>query len=161
VKNELKIEKRDSLWEELDKIREHVTKRAYDLFIENGGQFGRDLDDWLKAEQELIWKPAIDLAEENDEFVLKIAIPGVDPKALDIEVTPDDLLVKAETRSEQKDNDGLHICELNKGNLFRAIRFPKRIVPDRVKTEFKNGLLTIRAAIAQEAQAKKISVEAS
>ena len=47
------------------------------------------------------------------------------------------------------------------GNLFRSIQFPKTINPDKVKAEFKNGVLHVSAAIAAEAQSKRIELKAS
>jgi HSP20 family molecular chaperone IbpA len=162
VKDLVSIRKKDSLWEDLDRMRELITRRAYDLFVANGGCLGRELDDWLAAEKELVWKPAIELREKDNEFILKIAVPGVDPKDLGIEITPEDLLVKAETLKEPDDGKGnLYAGELPAGNLFRSVHFPKKVDTEKVKAGFDNGILTIRAAIAQEAEVKKIKAEAA
>jgi HSP20 family protein len=162
VKDLLAIRKKDSLWDDLEKMREQVTRRAYDLFVANGGRFGRELDDWLTAEQELVWKPAIELREKDNEFILKIAVPGVDPKDLDIEITTEDLLVKAEAPKEPAETKGdLYAGELPTGNLFRSIHFPKKVDTDKVNSEFKNGILMIRVAIAQPAEARKVKIEAA
>jgi HSP20 family protein len=162
VKDLVSIRKKESLWEDLDRMRELITRRAYDLFVANGGRLGRELDDWLAAEQELVWKPAIELREKDNEFILKIAVPGIDPKDLDIEITPEDLLVKAEMPKEPNDGKGdVYAGELPAGNLFRSIHFPNKVDTDKVKAEFNNGILTIRAAIAQEAEVRKIKIEAA
>src|SRR5262245_35401036 len=143
-------------------MREQITRRAYDLFVANGSRLGRELDDWLAAEQELVWKPAIELREKDSEFILKIAVPGVDPKDLDIEITAQDLLVKAEALKESNAAKGdLYASELPCCNLFRSIHFPKKVDTDKVNTEFNNGILTIRVAMAQETEARKIKVEAA
>jgi HSP20 family protein len=160
VKDLVSIRKKDSVWEDLDRMREQITRRAYDLFVASGGRFGRELDDWLAAEQELVWKPAIELREKDNEFILKIAVPGVDPMDLDVEVTTEDLLVKAEGPKEPNEPTGdLYAAELPTGNLFRSIHFPKKVDTDNVNTEFKNGILTIRVAIAQPAEARKVKIE--
>jgi HSP20 family molecular chaperone IbpA len=46
-------------------------------------------------------------------------------------------------------------------HLFRAIKLPKKIDPDKVKAELKNGMLYLTADIAAEAPAKKISIQAA
>ena len=158
----LAVKKRESIFDELNNLHERITKRAFDIFNGNGHTFGKDLDDWLQAERELVWQPAIDLEEKDNAIRLQIATPGVDPKDIDIEVTPEYVLVKAETRHEHKEEKGqVHICEFSSGNMFRSIRLPKTIDPDKVKAEFKNGMLTLRAEIAKEAQARKIELKAS
>jgi HSP20 family protein len=158
----LPIKKRESILEELKQMQERIMHRAHDLFETRGRALGRDLEHWLAAEHELIWRPPIELTEKDNEFSLSIAVPGFDPKDIDIEVTPEHLLVKAEARHEHREERGhVHVCEFESGNLFRSIRFPKRINPDKVKAEFKNGLLHVNAAIAAEAEARKIELKAS
>ncbi len=125
---------------EMNRLHDQVMKRAYELFDGNGHLFGKDVDDWLQAERELVWKPAIELEEKDNEIRLQIAAAGVDPKDLNIEVTPEDVLVKAETRQERKEEkDQVHVCEFTSGNLFHSIHLPKKIDPDKVKAYFKNG----------------------
>jgi HSP20 family protein len=70
--------------------------------------------------------------------------------------------VKAETHHEHKEEKGeVHICEFTSGNIFRSVHLPKKIDPDRVKAEFKNGMLSLTAEIAKEAQVRKIELKAS
>jgi len=79
---------------------------------------------------------------------LKISVPGVEPKAIDIEATPDAILVK-----------DVHTCEFRSGSLFRAVQLPKKIDPDKVKAEVKNGMLLLTADIAEPSRARKVSVK--
>jgi len=158
----LPVTKTKSIFEELEKMQDRIMNRAYEIFRSNGGAFGREIADWLQAERELVWKPAIELEEKDNEFRLQVAVPGVDPKNIDIEVTPEDILVKAEFRHEHNEENGeIHTCELATGNLFRSIHLPKAIDTEHVKAEFKNGILTLKAPVAAEARPKNVKVEAA
>jgi HSP20 family protein len=158
----LPIRKARSILDEMDRTRGRIMRRAFDIFNMNGGTFGRDIEDWLEAERELVWKPSIELEEKDNEFRLQIAVPGVDPKDIDIEVTSEDVLVKADVHHEHKEKKGeVHACEFASGNLFRSIHLPRKIDPDAVKAEFKNGMLSLTAPIAEEVRAKKVTVEAA
>ena len=158
----LPIKKTESILDELRQMQDRIMHRAYDLFETRGRTLGRDLEHWLAAEHELIWKPTVELTEKDNEFSLRIAVPGVYPKDIDIEVTPEYLLVKAEARHEHREDRGhVHACEFESGNLFRSIQFPKTINPDKVKAEFKNGVLHVNAGIAAEAEARTIQLKAS
>ncbi len=158
----LPVKKTESLFDEMNKLHDRIMKRAYELFDGNGHVFGKDVEDWLQAERELVWKPAIELEEKDNEIRLQIATPGIDPKDLDIEVTPEHILIKAETQHEHKEEKGqVHVCEFTSGHLFRSVHLPKKIDPDKVKAEFKNGILSLTAEIAKEAQARKIELKAS
>ena len=156
------IRKISSVFDEMNQMQERITRRAYDIFERNGRSFGRDLDHWLQAERELLWKPSVELREEAGEFVLEVAVSGVDPKDIDIEVTPEGFVLKADIQHEHEEKKGtVHICEFQSGRMFRSIHLPKRINPDKVKAEIKNGLLTLKAEIAEEARVKKIKPEAA
>jgi HSP20 family molecular chaperone IbpA len=161
VATTLPIKKTESIFDELEQMRDRIMHRAYDLFERRGRMFGGDLDDWLTAEHELVWKPPVEMTEKAKEFSLRIAMPGVDPGNIDIEVTPECLLLKAEARHDQSEDRGhVHFCEFQSGHVFRSIQFPKAINPDKVKAEFKNGVLHLNARIA-EAEARKIESEAA
>jgi HSP20 family protein len=158
----LPVRKSKSIFDEIERIQNRIMRRAYEISSLNGGIFGRDIDNWLQAERELVWKPAIELEEKDNEFRLEIAAPGVDPKDIDIEVTPEDILVRADVHHEHKEKKGeVHVCEFASGNLFRSIHLPKKIDVDKVKAEFKNGMLTLKAPVAEEARAKKVTIEAA
>jgi HSP20 family protein len=158
----LPIKKTESIFDELKKMQDQIMRRAYDIFENNGRALGRDLEHWLNAERELVWKPVIELIEKDNAFRVSLAIPGVDPKSLDIEVAPDYLLIKAEIHHEHESDKGtVHVCEFETGNLFRSVRFPKRVDPNKVQAEFKNGMLYLTASIAEEAHLRKVEVKAS
>ncbi len=158
----LPVRKTESIFEQINTLHDRIMKRAFEIFDGNGHVFGKDLEKWLQAERELVWKPAIELEEKDKEIRLQIATPGIDPKDIDIEVTPEYILVKAETRHEHKEDKGqVHVCEFTSGNMFRSVHLPKKIDPDKVKAEFKNGVLSLTAEIAKEAQARKIELKAS
>jgi HSP20 family protein len=158
----LPVKKKESIFDELNKMHDRIMKRAFEIFDGNGHAFGKDLEDWLRAENELVWKPAIEIEEKDKEILLRMATPGVDPKDIDIEVTPEDILVRAETHHEHKEEKGkVHVCEFTSGSLFRSVHLPKKINPDRVKAEFKNGILSLTAEIVKQAQPHKIAAKAS
>ncbi len=158
----LKIRKVESIADEMENIHGQVAQRAQEIFERTFEPFHRDLDNWLAAEAELTWKPPIELSEKDDRFVVQIAVPGVNPKDLDVRVTPDDLLINAAVRHEHMEERGaVHVCEFSSGTLFRAVRFPKRINPDKVEAEFKNGMLRLTAEVAKQRQSQKVEVQSS
>ena len=159
---EVAVQKKDSFWDQIQRMEDRIMRRAYDIFKGNGSEVGKDLDNWLTAERELIWKPAIELKEKDNQFELQVAVAGIDPKDLKIEVTSEELLVSGETKKEKKEDKGeVHTSEFQSGSLFRSVRFPKKIDPDKVKAEIKNGLLTVTAPVSEEAKARKVEIHAA
>jgi HSP20 family protein len=156
------IHKGSSILEEMNQIHSRIRRRAYEIFERNGHSMGGELDNWLQAEQELLWKPALELRETDGELQLEAALPGVDPRDIDIEVTPENIILKADTEHQHKQQKGtVHICEFKTGRMLRFIQLPLRINPDKVKAEFKNGLLRLTAQITDEGRMRRIKPEAA
>ena len=158
----LPVKKQESIFDEIDEMRERIMRRAYDIFCMNGGDCGKDLENWLQAERELLWKPAIELEEQDNEFRLQIAVPGVEPDDIDIEVTPEDILVKADTQTGHGVKNGdVFTTEFASGNLFRSVHLPKRIDTDKVTAEVNNGMVTLKARIAADVLTQSVRVQAT
>lgn len=156
------VRKTESLWEQLQRIEDRILGRAHEIFRANGETPGKDLDNWLQAERELLWKPPIELLEKDNQFELKVAVAGMEPKDIKIEVTPEELLVRGETITEKKEDKGeIHTSEFQSGSLFRSVRFPKKVNPEKVKAEIRNGMLTITAPIAEEAKGRRVEIDAA
>src|ERR1043166_1978680 len=65
--------------DEMEQLMRRVRERAFSLFEERGAVPGRELDDWLRAERELLWSPHAELREKDNEFELRVAAPGLGP----------------------------------------------------------------------------------
>ena len=146
------LKKTDSILDELDQLHDAIGRRAYDLFRHHEGLPTNALDDWLCAEQDLVWRPAIELRQKDGRLELEAAVAGVDPADLDVQVTPEDILIagKAEHHHEAR-HGSVHVCEFAAGRLFRSVHLPERIDPDSVKAELRNGMLHVTAAVATSA----------
>jgi HSP20 family protein len=156
------IRRPSSILDQMKEMQDRIMRRAYEIFEQNESMLGRDLENWTQAERELAWKPAFELCEKDGEFRLEVAIAGVDAKDIDVEVTPEDIVLTANTQHEHTEQKGfVHYCEFEPGKMFRAIHLPKKIDTNKVKAEFKNGLLRLTAQIAEEARARTIKPEAA
>jgi len=160
AKNEIEVKRTESIFDELDRLHQAVSQRAYDLF--RNGNWGGALADWLSAERHLITKPSIELSEKDGQFAVMAALPGVDAKDLDVRITPTDLLIKGETTHEKKTDKGtVHVSEFSGAHVFRSIHFPKPIDPDTAQAECKDGILRLTATIAKIASANKVEIKAA
>jgi HSP20 family protein len=158
----LPIRRSSSILDEVKDIQDRIMRRAYEIFEQNGNALGSDLENWAQAERELVWRPAFELSEKDGRFQLEAAISGIEPKDLNIEVTTEDIILKAETRHQHAEQKGLvHYCEFETGKMFRVIHLPKKIDPDKVKAEFKNGLLRVTAQIDEKAEPKSRKPQAA
>src|SRR5262245_56531790 len=105
------IRKLSSVFDEIKDMQDLIMRRAYEIFEQNGSISGRDLENWTQAEQELVWRPPFELCEKDGKFQLEAAIAGVEAKDIDIEVTAEDIILKAETRHDHQQKGIVHYCE--------------------------------------------------
>ena len=112
-----------------------------------------------RREPELTWKPAIELKNTEEYVILRVEIPGVSGKDLDIQVTREAVAIAGDRRYDRKAQDkGLFRTEFRYGKFHRVIPLPVAVVNDQVKAEFKDGILTLTLPIAQRRQAVKINL---
>ena len=161
ARGDIELRRVDTVFDELDRLQKAVSRRAYDLFRHRGTLGESPLTDWFAAEHELVWKPSIELRQKDDQFEVLAALPGVEAKDLDVEVTPEDVLIKAETAHEHATEKGtVYVCEFEPGKLFRSIHFPEKIDPESAKAEYRNGMLRLTAAVRKPA-VQKVEIKAA
>jgi HSP20 family protein len=107
----------------------------------------------------------IDLYETDEELILKARLPGVNPEDVDITINGEELIVKAELRSDaaldEAKNWSWYRHELYHGALGRRITLPTQINADSVEATFRNGELTLVLPKAEEAKPRNIKVKAA
>lgn len=150
----------DSVLDDIEAVQRRISARAVEIFRERGGALGHALEDWLTAERETVWRPALEVVRTTNGFVVEAAVAGVDPKRLDVQVTPTELLLTADVHHSDREQGGdVLVCEFVNGPLFRSYRFPEPIDPSNVSAEIHNGMLRVTAPLAQPA--RKVGVKAA
>ena len=153
----VKVRRPGSVLDRVEAIRREIAERAFDLFSRRGGVVGRALDDWLTAERETVWKPPVEVVEKDGEFLVEAAIAGVPPKDMDVQVTPSELLIQGNGAHQHRPGEIVHACEFRAGRLFRAVPFPRRVDPDKVRAEYHDGLLRVWAPAATD-EARRVDL---
>lgn len=106
------------------------------------------------------WTPAVDIYETENELVLKADLPDVDPKGVGIQLENGTLTLKGERKfEEQKNGKGFHRIERSYGNFVRAFSLPDTVDGDKVKADYKNGVLTVTLPKKEVAKPRTINVE--
>ena len=109
-----------------------------------------------------MWTPAVEIDEKDKELVLKAAIPGMDVKDLDVEVSDDRVIISGEHRSESKTEDedkNYFHSEFHYGKFERVIPLPISVKTDDIKSDFKKGVLTLILPKVEDAPKKSVKVK--
>jgi HSP20 family protein len=150
----------DSVLDDVEKMQRHIATRAQEIFRQRGHALGHALEDWMKAERETIWRPALEVRRTRDAFVVEAAVAGIDPKQFDVQVTPTQLVLAARVHHADREQEGqVVLCEFANGPLFRSYTFPAPIDPARVTAEYRNGLLSVTAPLGRPAT--KVTIAAA
>lgn len=106
------------------------------------------------------WSPAVDIFETENELVLKADVPQMELKDIDLQLENGTLTLRGERRFEQEQNGrGYHRLERGYGSFVRAFTLPDTVDADKVKAEYKGGVLTVTLSKKEVAKPKTIRVE--
>jgi HSP20 family protein len=110
--------------------------------------------------QAAVWGLALDVAEKDDEFVVKASIPGIDPDELEITYTNDTLSIKGEIK-EEKDTEesNYHLRERRYGAFHRSVLLPSLIDSNKIEASYDKGVLMLRLPKAEEVKPKRIPIK--
>jgi HSP20 family protein len=106
------------------------------------------------------WSPAVDIYETENELVLKADLPDIDPKDVNIQIENRTLTLKGERKfDEQKNNRGFHRIERSYGTFTRAFSLPDTVDGEKVKADYKQGVLTITLPKKEVAKPRTVQIE--
>ena len=107
-----------------------------------------------------IWSPPVDIYETESEVVLKAELPEVDQKDIEIKIDENVLILKGERKFEKETKEeNYHRMERFYGNFSRSFTLPSAIDQEKIKAQYKDGLLKITMPKKAETKQKKITVE--
>jgi HSP20 family protein len=108
------------------------------------------------------WLPPVDIFEtDQKEVVLKAELPGLRREDIDLTVENNTLTIRGERRRDDGvQPDRYHRSERLYGTCSRSFTLPNTIDPGRVKAEYRDGVLTVRLPLREEAKPRQIKVDA-
>jgi HSP20 family protein len=110
------------------------------------------------------WTPAVDIAETEQELIVKADVPEMKPENIEVKVENGTLTLKGKREFQKKeDNKGFHRIERSYGSFVRAFTLPETIDAEKVEAGYKDGVLTVTLAKKELAKPRtvKVNVEAA
>jgi HSP20 family protein len=107
------------------------------------------------------WAPSVDISETEGEYQIKAEIPDV--KKEDVKVTLEDGVLRIQgERKHEKEEKGkkYHRVERSYGTFVRSFTLPDLVDEEKVKAEFKDGVLNLQLPKSEKAKPKAIEVKA-
>lgn len=149
----------DDLFKHMSEWSDRIAKRAYDFFAASGFTNGHDLEDWFKAEHELLKPVALEVKEAPDEFIIKVEMPGFNADDLNIEINGSHVIIEGrhETHEEKHGKEQTIQTERSCAQLYRSLQLPTQVLADSAKADLKNGVLELKLPKAAKAKLTKMA----
>jgi len=106
------------------------------------------------------WIPNMDFSEKADAFTVKLEVPGIEPKDIEVQYQNGMLTVRGEKKSEVEHKDARYYrSERSYGSFVRNLRLPATVEEKLINATFSNGVLTVILPKTAEAKAHMIPVK--
>ena len=130
-------------------------------------RFQRDIDRLFNVPQTTAadsgaWLPPVDIHEEDNQFLVRVDLPGVDPKAVEITSEHDVLTIRGSREESRREaRDGYRRVERITGEFQRRFSLPDSVDVQNIKAKAVNGVLEITIPKLAQVQPQRIAVEAA
>ena len=105
------------------------------------------------------WSPAVDIYETDSEIMVQAELPGVDRKDIALQLENNVLTLKGDRRFEKETNqENYHRIERSYGGFSRAFTIPTIVDEDRIRADYRDGILKIALPKKEQVKAKQIKI---
>jgi len=112
---------------------------------------------WDSVESEI--HVPLDVIADDNSYLIKIIVPGLEPEDVEIEIVEKTLIVSGEFKTADEDVKFLR-RELPTGKFRRVIRLPKMLDMEKSEAKLENGILSLQVPVAEEALPRTIKIKA-
>jgi HSP20 family protein len=114
---------------------------------------------WMKMDGDTAWNPVVDILDKEDAFLIKAELPGIDKKDLSVDVKDRVLTLKGErTSKDEVKEESYYRRERFYGKFERSFTLPVDVDSEKIKADYKDGVLNIVIPKPEEKKPKQITV---
>ena len=158
----LRLVSADEMVDRMHRLFDSISHRAFEIFERNGRRFGREIEDWLQAEAELLHPLHVEISATDDALTVQAEVPGFAEKDIQVSVEPHRLTIsgKREAAKEEKKGNTVY-TERCAGEIFRALQLPADVdtASSAMKAVYDRGMLTITLPKLTKPKGREIKVE--
>jgi HSP20 family protein len=133
-----------------------IARRAYEIF-ETHGHYGNELNDWFKAESELLQPARLELLDSGDAFIVRAEVPGFQGNDLEVKVETRRLIITGRRETKDRSEPGKTIyTERRSAEILRVLDLAADVDPAKVTATLKDGILELNLPKALSAKKTKV-----
>jgi HSP20 family protein len=151
----------EKMFERFAELTRETSKRAFEFFKKRGGELGRELDDWFKAESEILRPVPVEITETDGQIKVTAAVPGFKAEEIQISVKDNTLILSGRTeREEKKEDENTFYSEFRSDHFFRQLILPTEVDAEKTQADLKDGVLQLTMPKLPAREAAQIAVTA-
>ncbi|MGB9719560.1 MAG: Hsp20/alpha crystallin family protein [Candidatus Anstonellales archaeon] len=101
--------------------------------------------------------PEIEMQEEENRYIVKIDMPGVEKGDISVEIFGNELRVKAEKKKRREEKKkGYFYSEKSYAGFYRSVLLPSDVDPKGIEAEYKDGILTLKMRKKEKKKAEEV-----
>lgn len=138
----------EKLIERMEEAAKAVAKRAYDFFEARGYRFGNELEDWFRAESELLRTVPTTMKEDDAQITIQAEVPGFQAGDIKISAEPHRLIIEGRSEQIQEEKsketpEKVVFSERRANQFYRLLDLPAEVDATRTEAKLKDGVLEI------------------
>jgi HSP20 family protein len=146
------------IFDQIQQTYDSIARRAFEIFNNNGRWPGNELDDWFRAESEMLHPVHLEVTESDESLTVQAEVPGFNTRELEINVEPRKLTISGKHEAREQNKKGKTIySERCAKEILRIVNLPAEIDSSKVSAILKDGVLSIE--MPKTAHARAVRVE--
>lgn len=155
-----KIVEVESLFDRMRHVYDAISQRAHALFQGRGETEWRAIDDWLRAENELLHPLSVEMFESDGDVTVHVDVPGFKAEDISLSVEARKLTIAGKREETSERSKGTLVYKERSSNeFFRSLSLPADVEPGNAEATLSNGVLTLNLKKVAKEDAAKEPVE--
>ena len=141
-----------NLQAKVQKLQLAIARRAHELFEARGQEHVHDLDDWLRAESELLCPVSVAMSQSSDDVKLRANVAGFDQSEIEVSVEPGRVMILGKKAQSTKETEPGTTKQggSRPDQILQVIDLATEVLPERAIVELKAGELTCELPVASK-----------
>ena len=149
----------EKLFAQMKEFSQSVANRAYHYFEARGRELGHELEDWIKAESDLMRHVPVEIIDKEKQLIVRAEVPGF--KASEINVSFEPRFLTISGKGNQIKSEEAIYSERRTAQFCRRILLPTDVDPATATASLKEGILELKVAHAVQKAPLNVEVKAS
>lgn len=148
------LEKGESFRKEVEHYITQMQRDMEKMFTDLRRNWDFQIEEASKFMKKFI--PSLNVSEDDQKIIIRVDLPGVEPKDVNISLENNTLVIEGEKKEEKKsEKEEFKLLESAYGHFKRVIALPEIIDPSKVEATYKNGILTVVLPKKEDVQKSK------